>query len=242
VCLGKGMRPVLTREHIVQVSGLRRRGRSAKRIDPRIRDGTDGQTPIHVGVVGAVDPQVLVEEPGPCARDYVLDGGIDLELHVLLEPIVDHRGDQGLLLAQSRLPLDHRGDDHDVVRSEPAATSVGKVDALHLLGELVEHHVDHVVSARAFRDAVRLGYKATERTISINEVIEGIESGRLTESFGTGTAAAISPVGLLSYRGKDYTINNFEIGPISQQMYDTLLGIQYGKLEDPFGWVTRIDY
>ncbi|HOV93201.1 MAG TPA: branched-chain amino acid aminotransferase [Candidatus Kapabacteria bacterium] len=126
---------------------------------------------------------------------------------------------------------------------------VGSMNIMFVIdGEIVTPSLESgTILPGITRDSVlklagRLGYKATERTISINEVIEGIESGRLTESFGTGTAAAISPVGLLSYRGKDYTINNFEIGPISQQMYDTLLGIQYGKLEDPFGWVTRIDY
>ncbi|HPD33211.1 MAG TPA: branched-chain amino acid aminotransferase [Bacteroidota bacterium] len=126
---------------------------------------------------------------------------------------------------------------------------VGSMNIMFVLdGEIITPSLESgTILAGVTRDSVlklarHLGYKASEKVISIKEVIEGIESGRLTECFGTGTAAAISPVGLLSYGGKDYTINNFEIGPISQQMYDTLLGIQYGKIEDPFGWITHIDY
>ena len=87
-----------------------------------------------------------------------------------------------------------------------------------------------------------LGIKACERTVSIEEILSGLESGSLTEAFGTGTAATISPVGTLNYKGKDIVINDSRIGTISQKMFDTLLGIQYGKLEDPFGWVEHIDY
>ena len=56
----------------------------------------------------------------------------------------------------------------------------------------------------------------------------------------TGTAAVISPVGELKWGDKVMTINNNKIGPISQKIYDTMTGIQWGKLEDPFGWVVPV--
>ena len=84
--------------------------------------------------------------------------------------------------------------------------------------------------------APMLGYRAEERQISIDEVIGGIATGSITEVFGTGTAASISPVGNLQYKGSDYVINNRNVGPISQQLFDTLRGIQYGEIEDTFGW------
>ncbi|HOM04591.1 MAG TPA: branched chain amino acid aminotransferase, partial [Candidatus Kapabacteria bacterium] len=59
--------------------------------------------------------------------------------------------------------------------------------------------------------------------------------------FGTGTAAVISPVGLIQYNDKSMIINNMEIGPIAQKMYDTITGIQYGELEDVHGWNVHID-
>jgi branched-chain amino acid aminotransferase len=85
-----------------------------------------------------------------------------------------------------------------------------------------------------------LGLKAEERRISIDEVVGGVTTGSITEIFGTGTAASISPVGSLQYQNNDYIINNRNVGPVSQQMYDTLRAIQYGDIEDPFGWTTPL--
>ncbi len=83
------------------------------------------------------------------------------------------------------------------------------------------------------------GYKVTERRVSIEEVFEAAENGKLDEAFGTGTAAVISPIGLLEWEGKKVIINDGKIGPISQKVYDTITGIQSGAVEDKFGWVTK---
>lgn len=80
------------------------------------------------------------------------------------------------------------------------------------------------------------GYRVSERRISIEEVIESAENGKLEEAFGTGTAAVISPVGLIRYRDRDYTINGGKMGKITQMLYDTITGIQYGIAPDPYGW------
>ena len=85
------------------------------------------------------------------------------------------------------------------------------------------------------------GIKATERRITIEEVAKAYDEGKLDEVFGTGTAAVISPVGHLKWGDKIMTINNNEIGPISQMLYDTMTGIQWGKIEDTFGWTVKID-
>jgi len=85
-----------------------------------------------------------------------------------------------------------------------------------------------------------LGIQTEERPISINEVVEGIESGRTTEIFGAGTAAVISPVGRINYDGKEYVINKNETGPWTKKFFDTLTGIQYGEVEDKHGWVHRV--
>ncbi|ANW98624.1 branched chain amino acid aminotransferase [Thermoclostridium stercorarium subsp. thermolacticum DSM 2910] len=84
------------------------------------------------------------------------------------------------------------------------------------------------------------GYNMNERRISIQEVYEAHEKGLLKEVFGTGTAAVISPVGELCWNGNVITINNGKTGPISQRLYDTLTGIQYGKLPDEFGWIEKV--
>jgi branched-chain amino acid aminotransferase len=85
------------------------------------------------------------------------------------------------------------------------------------------------------------GMKATEREISIDEINDAHSNGSLKEAFGTGTAAVISPVGLLHYKGKDLIINDMKIGPVAQKLYDTITGIQYGEIEDTRGWILHID-
>ncbi len=84
------------------------------------------------------------------------------------------------------------------------------------------------------------GYEVEERPLSIDEIINAYEKGLLEESFGTGTAAVISPIGELLYQGKNYVINNSEIGTITSMLYDTLTGIQFGRLEDKFGWTYEV--
>ena len=84
------------------------------------------------------------------------------------------------------------------------------------------------------------GMKVSERRITIQEIADAYDNGKLDEVFGTGTAAVISPVGHLKWGDKVMTINDNKIGPISQKIYDTMTGIQWGKLEDPFGWVVPV--
>ncbi len=89
--------------------------------------------------------------------------------------------------------------------------------------------------------AKEFGIKVQERSIKIQEVIQAYEKGTLQEVFGTGTAATISPVGVLYYHGKEMIINNNQIGPVAQKMYDTLTDIQYGKIKDIYNWIVHID-
>ncbi len=84
------------------------------------------------------------------------------------------------------------------------------------------------------------GYKVNERRITIDEVYEAHAKGMLKEVFGTGTAAVISPVGELNRDGEIIKINNGVIGPVSQRLYDTITGIQYGRIPDKFGWIEQI--
>jgi branched-chain amino acid aminotransferase len=85
------------------------------------------------------------------------------------------------------------------------------------------------------------GLPLTERLISIDEVVETIRTGDLQEVFGTGTAAVIAPVGVLSYKGREVTINNNQTGPLARRLYTFLTRLQRGEEEDTFGWVERID-
>lgn len=84
------------------------------------------------------------------------------------------------------------------------------------------------------------GYKVSERRLALEEVVKAAENGTLEEAFGTGTAAVISPIGQLIVDDKEIVINGGEIGEVSHLLYDTIVGIQNGKLEDTFGWVMPV--
>ncbi len=84
------------------------------------------------------------------------------------------------------------------------------------------------------------GLDVYEKRISVDELIEDYNMGRIQEIFGTGTAAVISPVGKLRYKDDIMVIGDGTTGAISQRLYDTLTGIQWGTTPDPFGWTMEV--
>lgn len=86
----------------------------------------------------------------------------------------------------------------------------------------------------------KAGYKVSERLLSLEELENAMKDGTLEEAWGCGTAAVVSPIGELCYKGEKFTVNNGEIGKTTQYLYDTLTGIQWGKTEDTFGWTYLI--
>jgi branched-chain amino acid aminotransferase len=75
-----------------------------------------------------------------------------------------------------------------------------------------------------------------ERKIRISEIIAGLETGELTEVFGTGTAAVISPVGELSFQNESHAVSKHQAGPLADRLYKEITGIQYGEVEDRHQW------
>lgn len=84
------------------------------------------------------------------------------------------------------------------------------------------------------------GYQVIERAITIDEVIAASNNGSMTEAFGSGTAAVISPIGELCYQGQKTIINNGLTGLFAQRMFNELQAIQSGQQKDPFKWITRV--
>lgn len=105
-----------------------------------------------------------------------------------------------------------------------------------LVGSIL-HGVTRKSTIQVLKDA---GYKVEERLISVDEVISAHKNGTLNEVFGTGTAAVISPVGILHYNGEDLVVNGNEMGEISKYAYDTITGIQTGRIKDDYGWVIDV--
>lgn len=84
------------------------------------------------------------------------------------------------------------------------------------------------------------GCNVSERRLALDEVVEAAKNGTLEETFGTGTAAVISPIGELKVDDQHIVINDGKIGETAQKLYDTLTGIQNCRIPDPFGWVVRV--
>jgi len=111
--------------------------------------------------------------------------------------------------------------------------------------ELVTPALDGTILEGTTRDCVlclakEWDIKVTERKINIDEVITASQSGKLTEVFGTGTAAVISPVGEIQHQDTLLKINNGKIGSLSQKFYNEITAIQYGEKPDKYDWVLSI--
>ena len=84
------------------------------------------------------------------------------------------------------------------------------------------------------------GYVVEERLISVDEIGQAMQEGKLEEAWGTGTAAVVSPIGILQYKDKNYIINNQQIGDVTKKLYDELTGIQWGLKKDKYGWCVKV--
>ncbi len=121
---------------------------------------------------------------------------------------------------------------------------VGTMNIMMKIGdEVVTPPLNGAILAGITRDSTLTllrdwGLRVSERPISIDEVIAAAKAGNL-EMWGTGTAAVISPVGELGFKGERHVINGGKTGALTQKLYDTIVGIQYGTAPDPHGW-TRL--
>ncbi len=121
---------------------------------------------------------------------------------------------------------------------------VGSMNIFFVLdGKVITPALNGTILPGITRDSVikllrHKGIPVEERRIAISEIIDGAKSGSLTEVYGTGTAAVISPVDRLGDGGTDYVIGKRgEAGEIASMLFDALPGIQTGRYPDPFGWV-----
>lgn len=123
---------------------------------------------------------------------------------------------------------------------------VGSMNAFFRFGdEVVTPPLGGSILAGVTRDsAIKLlgdwGVSVRERPIPIGEVAAGLRDGLLREAFGTGTAAVVSPIGSLHWRGERCIVGDGEPGELSKRLYETLTGIQRGELPDPHRWMALV--
>ena len=85
------------------------------------------------------------------------------------------------------------------------------------------------------------GIPVEERLISTQELFDAADAGKLEEAWGSGTAAVVSPIGELAMGDKDVIVNGGQIGHLTQRLYDTLTGIQWGTEPDAYGWTVPVE-
>ena len=114
-----------------------------------------------------------------------------------------------------------------------------------IAGKIVTPMLNGSILAGITRDSIMtlardMGIEVEERKVAIKEIFDDAANGTLEEAFGTGTAAVVSPVKSLCMDGQEITIGDGSIGALTQKLYDTLTGIQYGRLPDPHDWIIKL--
>jgi branched-chain amino acid aminotransferase len=123
---------------------------------------------------------------------------------------------------------------------------VGSMNMMFIIdGRLCTAPLEGTILPGITRDSIltlarELGLPVDERKISVDEIFQTAKSGVMQEAFGAGTAAVVSPVGELLYRDERVVVGNGEIGPWAKKLYDLLTDIQWGRVKDTHGWITKV--
>jgi len=123
---------------------------------------------------------------------------------------------------------------------------VGTMNIMLKIGdEIITPPLAGTILAGVTRDSVltlmrEWKLRVSERPVTIDEVREAASKGTLKEVWGTGTAAVISPVGELAFQRDRIVVNGGRIGELTQRLYETIVGIQYGTAPDPRGWTVTV--
>jgi branched-chain amino acid aminotransferase len=112
-------------------------------------------------------------------------------------------------------------------------------DGSLLTPELTDTILEGVTRASILELATALGHKVEERRVAVDEWREGVRSGRIAEVFACGTAAVVTPVSSLRWRGGEAALDD-RIGPVTSAVREALLDVQYGRADDTYGWMQRL--
>ena len=88
--------------------------------------------------------------------------------------------------------------------------------------------------------APKLGLEIEERELALDYILKGINKGSITEAFGAGTACVVSPIGSLVFEDKEYIIDMENMGSVTEKIYNEIVSIQYGEMQDKYNWMTVV--
>ena len=112
-------------------------------------------------------------------------------------------------------------------------------------GQLVTPELSGTILEGVTRDSIltlagEFGLTPVERRIGVAELLEGLDSGQVSELFACGTAAVVTPIGLLKSEAGSHQVGTGETGATTAALRSRLLDIQYGRAEDRYGWLRRV--
>lgn len=125
---------------------------------------------------------------------------------------------------------------HEFIEEAGTANLIFVIDGKVVTPSIRNTVLDGVTRDTILQLARKAGYEVEERRVSVKEVIEGIENGKLTDAFAAGTAATVTPIGQISYEGKLYTLTDPATRTVSAGIAKTLNDIRYGLADDELGW------
>ncbi|HMJ71257.1 MAG TPA: branched-chain amino acid aminotransferase [Cyclobacteriaceae bacterium] len=110
---------------------------------------------------------------------------------------------------------------------------------------LVTPALSDSILAGITRDSVlqlarRRGMKVEERKVSVDELVEALTQGRVSDAFGVGTAVTIAPIELIGYEGKDHVLPPVAYRQFSNGILKELESIRRGQAPDPLNWVVKM--
>ncbi|MDD3947006.1 MAG: aminotransferase class IV, partial [Clostridia bacterium] len=133
------------------------------------------------------------------------------------------------------------GKDHKYIEEVGSMNIFFVIDGIVKTPSLVGSILPGITRDSVIQVCKKEGIPVQECRITEDDIVKANKEGRLDEAFGSGTAAVISPVGIMRCHGEDIVINHNEMGKITTFLYDKITGIQYGKLPDEFGWVEEVN-
>jgi branched-chain amino acid aminotransferase len=132
------------------------------------------------------------------------------------------------------------GKDHEYIEES------GTMNVMFVIEDtLVTPALSDSILAGITRDSVlklarHWGMKVEERRISVHELIDGLQKGKVKEAFGAGTAATIAHIELIGYQDKDYYLPPVAERKFANRVFAELEGIKRGTKPDPFGWIVKM--
>ncbi len=96
------------------------------------------------------------------------------------------------------------------------------------------------VTRRSILQLAQEAIEVREESLKFSEVVAGLKDGSVTEIFACGTAAVVTAISHLVTDDNTYQIGDGSVGELTRSLYQNLTGIQYGKQDDPYGWVRKV--